>query len=149
MGWREYDVKDGIIHFGTQGIDQLKQDIPKVKYSYFFRATNNEKEPEMGDFKSYNFNENKYEKGLSVSPHPKYAIFNNLKHLYAVTGDVVGEGSDGEPVLKNVKYIKKLNIKQAESEHEKKQNQTKIDFLKKLGMTDINKIKNVIQELNI
>lgn len=146
-GYKEYEVKNRKMFFGLDGVQELQKDIPSPEYPYFFRATNNTKEPELGDFKSTNYVTGQKEKGMSVSPHPRYAVFNNLKHLYAVTGKIVGYGSDGEPLLTNVKFLKKLNIKEAEKEHTIKKLESGIKFLKDKGMNDSGKILNVLMRL--
>jgi len=146
-GYKEYEVKNGKMFFGLDGVQELQKDIPSPEYPYFFRATNNTKEPELGDFKSTNYVTGQKEKGMSVSPHPRYAVFNNLKHLYAVTGEIAGYGSDGEPLLTNVKFLKKLNIKEAEKEHTIKKLESGIKFLKDKGMNDSGKILNVLMRL--
>lgn len=72
------------------------------------------------DEKSYNFITKKYEEGVSVfGLKGNTPILENLQQIdsfsgrytlpsFIVSGDVVGTGFDGEPILKNVKYIKKI-----------------------------------------
>lgn len=45
------------------------------------------------------------EAGLSVSETPATIFAYGYKHGYPVTGDIVGHGSDGEPLLGNVKPV--------------------------------------------
>ncbi|ULQ49069.1 hypothetical protein [Liquorilactobacillus nagelii] len=74
------------------------------------------------DEKSWNFIEEKYENGVSAFELADgKPVFSNLQLIssftsrrdddaYIVTGDKVGVGFDGEPLLKNVKIIKKANL---------------------------------------
>ena len=102
------------------------------KYIYnklYYRGTNNINEPQYiinGTFHlSKNHLTNKLEKGLSVAD-----VFNNesgisvsstyeqllkyFKYVYIVTGDEIGIGSDGEPLL-DVKTLKFINWIQGEN----------------------------------
>ena len=73
------------------------------KQGVYYRYTNNKSELELAHNKelrnSRNHNTGIEEAGLSVSTHPFYGSFNGYKYGYMVTGDVVGFGSDGEPLL--------------------------------------------------
>ena len=86
-------------------MDWYKNKIQKElepQYDYFFRFTNNRQEPEMARDRrlrpSKNFADNVYEKGLSVADSPHYGI-RGYKYGYGLIGDVIAEGSDGEPIL--------------------------------------------------
>jgi len=57
--------------------------------------------------KSRNWRTGRFELGVSVSEHPYYKIAHGYKYIYVVTGDVIGRGSDGEPVLANVRPLTK------------------------------------------
>ena len=48
------------------------------------------------------------EAGMSVCNSPAYIVAAGYKYGYTVTGDVAGEGSDGETLLVNVKVTSKL-----------------------------------------
>ncbi|MEX1550468.1 hypothetical protein [Enterococcus sp. 5B7_DIV0075] len=74
------------------------------------------------DERSYNYISKGYEDGVSVfemrNEKPvlsslqlldSYSGRNNMQ-AFLVTGDRVGTGHDGEPLLKNVQYIKKINV---------------------------------------
>jgi hypothetical protein len=81
-------------------------DLKHKKQNFFFRATNNKKEHEIcGDIQSFNFRDKLREKGLSVSEHPFYHLWGSYKYIYVVTGDFVGYGSDGEPLIKNCRPL--------------------------------------------
>jgi hypothetical protein len=70
--------------------------------TFWWRATNNKNEHEIcGEIHSKNHADGTIEKGMSVSESVAYQYFNGFKYIYAVTGDVIGTGSDGEPLLKN------------------------------------------------
>ena len=96
------------------------------KYLYnklYYRGTNDKNEPEYiinGTFHlSKNHQTNKQEKGLSVAD-----VFNNesgisvsstyeqllkyFKYVYVISGNEVGIGSDGEPIL-DIKSLKFIN----------------------------------------
>ena len=69
---------------------------------FFWRATNNKHEDEIcSDIFSKNHADGTIEGGLSVSEGVAYQYFNGFKYIYAVTGEVIGTGSDGEPILRN------------------------------------------------
>ncbi|HQH46673.1 MAG TPA: hypothetical protein PLQ86_11965, partial [Candidatus Aminicenantes bacterium] len=70
----------------------------------FYRKTNNRNEHKLKDIVSINHASGEREKGMSVSQHPYYPGY---KYTGVVTGDIVGFGSDGEPVIKNVKWLHK------------------------------------------
>jgi hypothetical protein len=73
------------------------------KYDHFWRFTNNRKEPLLvrsGEIRpSYNYADNFSEKGLSVATGPEYSI-HGYPYGYGLRGEVIGSGSDGEPVLR-------------------------------------------------
>lgn len=72
------------------------------KYDHFFRFTNNKNEVNLanqGALKpSMNHADNFAEAGVSVADGPHYGI-QGYKYGYPVKGDVIGYGSDGEPLL--------------------------------------------------
>jgi hypothetical protein len=108
------DVRNAIY----QHFSKLKDEAIAKKYGPgFWRATNNAKEHELAASGalsvSMNHAEGSREAGLSVSNTLGYAGLNGYKGVYCVTGDVVGTGSDGEPVLdvKTVKHGKRYSGK--------------------------------------
>ena len=72
---------------------------------YFFRCTMDAHEDQHIPARSYNHRDGHYEKGLSVAEHPGYFFATDYTYIYVVSGDVVGFGSDGEPLLTNVKAL--------------------------------------------
>lgn len=76
--------------------------------SIFWRGT--DRPGEYKDIKSgkqiisRNHVDNRPEAGLSVASEPHYVAM-QYKHGYQVTGDLVGIGSDGEPLLSNVRPV--------------------------------------------
>jgi len=90
----------------------------------YWRGTNNTKEisliEEGEELISKDHSSGKVEAGLSVTPSFGPIFFHGFKNAYLVTGDEVGFGADGEPVLKRVKPISKmLSFKEAEDLHKK------------------------------
>ena len=75
---------------------------------FFWRATNNKNEHEIcGRIYSKNHADNTVEKGLSVSESEAYWYFHGYRYIYAVTGDLIGSGSDGEPIIVNAVALTK------------------------------------------
>jgi hypothetical protein len=72
---------------------------------YFFRCTMDASEDQHIPARSYNHRDGHYEKGLSVAEHPGYFFATDYTYIYVVSGKVVGFGSDGEPLLTNVKAL--------------------------------------------
>lgn len=79
---------------------------------------------------SYNFMRNRKEKGVSVfrADENGMPILENAEQAkslwarlhrrhYLVTGDVVGTGQDGEPLLQNVKVIRRLHLDRSQLEN--------------------------------
>lgn len=75
------------------------------------------------DEKSWNFMRNRKEEGVSVfkADENNIPILENAEQAkslwarlnrrhYLVTGDIVGTGQDGEPLLKNVKVVRRLRL---------------------------------------
>lgn len=72
----------------------------------YWRGTNNKNELAiLGKLNSRNWSEGFSEGGVSVSEGFGGSAFHGFKYYYKLTGDVIGTGSDGEPVLKNAKAI--------------------------------------------
>ncbi len=85
-----------------EAFEGIENPAPNV----FWRGTNNTTEPEIaGSINSKNHVTGQFEGGLSVSKSPATIWSYGYKSGYRVTGDVAGYGSDGEPVLKNVKVV--------------------------------------------
>ena len=97
----------------SQAIEKALRELiyPKQVDGVFYRFTNNKNELsliESGEIRpSKNHADGYSEAGLSVADGPHYGIFGH-KYGYLVTGNVVGTGSDGEPLL-DVKSIKPLS----------------------------------------
>ncbi len=72
---------------------------------YFFRCTMDKAEDQHIPTASYNYRDCHAEKGLSVASHPGSFALTTYKYVYMVSGDIVGFGSDGEPLLANVKAL--------------------------------------------
>jgi len=116
---KPYIDKDGIVHIPTYGVskpagqfEDIARDITHKefapKYEGYFRFTNNPNEFELvskGELKaSKNHAEGFTENGLSVSESPSYGV-QGYKYGYRVTGNIIGYGSDGEPLL-DIKTLK-------------------------------------------
>lgn len=88
-------------------IDTAKKILTKKTY---YRGTDNPNEKKLIEEKSIrpsiNHITGKPEKGLSVSDVPSVSKYFN--YMYSLTGDEIGSGSDGEPLLslESVKFIK-------------------------------------------
>ena len=108
------------------------------QYDHFFRFTNNRQEPEMARNRilrpSKNFADNLYEKGLSVAESPHYGM-RGYKHGYTLTGDVIAEGSDGEPILDLATLTPLTKGVQSPDTIIKKDKEKLAAKLKKLGWT--------------
>jgi len=90
----------------------------------YWRATN--RKDEIDDVKngieiiSRNHADGHTEEGMSVSTGLGTAWCGGYKYIYSVSGDVVAYGSDGEPVLRNVKAISKnMSYAKAKKLHDK------------------------------
>lgn len=75
----------------------------KAEEGYFFRFTNDKNEfakIQNGEYtQSVNHADNSLERGISVSDDMSYCSLGAYKYFYKVSGEVIGRGSDGEPVL--------------------------------------------------
>ena len=81
--------------------DKVWAMIVAEKQSKMIRFTNNKNEialVESGLLRSKNHADNTFEKGVSVADGAHYSVC-GYKYGYVVTGKVIGEGSDGEPLL--------------------------------------------------
>ena len=88
--------------------DKMFQLSKGTNRRFWWRATNNKNEHEIcGELRSKNHANGTLEAGMSVSESVAYQYFNGFRYIYAVTGEVIGSGSDGEPLLKNVKALTK------------------------------------------
>jgi len=95
-------------HELSSRLGSLYFDLEHKDSPYFFRATSNPKEHlQLDDFRSFNYRDQEYEKGISVSQHPHYTTWGNYKYIYPIVGDVIGYGADGEPLLQNAKALDK------------------------------------------
>ena len=113
-----------------------------IKKGEFWRGTNNKNEPELitaGKLhKSVNHMTNEKEDGLSVFPKVMYY---NFDYMYKVAGDIVGYGSDGEPLL-DIKSLKVVDGKMVDP-HKRKDELSKLFkkgeelFLKKYKWTRV------------
>lgn len=82
-------------------------ELQHAGHGYWFRATNNAREHLIcANLRSRNHLDGSMEAGMSVSEHPAYQL-GGYKYIYVVTGDVIGTGSDGEPVLANARALTK------------------------------------------
>lgn len=101
------------------------------KDGVFYRVTSNPKDAEYikaGKIRpSKNHMTGSYEDGLSVWERPKYYD----KYMERLSGEVIGIGSDGEPLLdvKTVKLLEPINITEAQKKGRKK-------FLELYGWTE-------------
>lgn len=89
----------------TRKIEAAVADYMDQVRGYFFRCTMDASEDQHIPARSYNHRDGHYEKGLSVAEHPGYFFATDYAYIYVVTGEVVGFGSDGEPLLTNVKAL--------------------------------------------
>ena len=84
----------------------------EIQEGVFYRGTNNKKEIELlksGAIRpSTNHLTGEAEDGLSVFPKVEYA---SHTYTYKVTGDIIGVGADGEPLLdvKTVRAVSELH----------------------------------------
>ncbi len=75
---------------------------------FWWRCTDNKTEDEIcKNLISKNHRDGFSEDGMSVSEGVSYQYFHGYKYIYPVTGEVVGSGSDGEPILRNVTALTK------------------------------------------
>jgi hypothetical protein len=94
-----------------QAQEELQTLIEPLQGEGYWRATN--RETELNDVRrgveiiSRNHTENTTEDGMSVCETLAYAAF-GYRYVYRVDGEVVGYGSDGEPVLRNVRVLSDL-----------------------------------------
>jgi predicted RNA methylase len=96
--------------------EKINKEIKDTKG--FWRFTFNKNEPKLIENKtirnSINHADNFSEKGIAVTNHPGYGVL-GYKYGYKVDGEIVGYGSDGEPLL-NSSTIKVISpIKTTES----------------------------------
>ncbi len=81
---------------------------------YYWRATDNQHEIKLikaGELSpSLNHAENRQERGLSVTDHLGYIMTAGYHYGYRVQGEVIGYGSDGEPLL-DIATLKPLDRK--------------------------------------
>lgn len=74
---------------------------------FWFRCTNDKGEDAIcGQIVSLNHRDNIREAGMSVSEGVHYQSW-GYRYIYPVTGELVGVGSDGEPVLTNAVALDK------------------------------------------
>ena len=91
-----------------EAIEEWLHEVGKSKKdrTWWWRCTSNKEEDKVvGEISSFNHASGFYEEGLSVSEHEFYQSFCGFRYIYPVTGEFVGTGSDGEPLLKNVKPL--------------------------------------------
>lgn len=108
-----------------------------TKDGEFFRGTDNEKELDYlknGTIRaSKNHMTGEQEDGVSVWESPKYPF----KYQYRVSGEVIGVGSDGEPLL-DPKSIKLVSTKSyGILDYNKAMEKGKAEFCKAYGWTEI------------
>ena len=89
--------------------EELTEKFSPLEKNEFLRFTNNKKEISLIKDKtirvSQNWNTGEAEIGLSVSRHGGYSI-DGYKHGYKIKGEIIGWGSDSEPLLDLNKKIK-------------------------------------------
>ena len=74
--------------------------------THWWRCTNDPNEDRIcGEIRSRNHADGTMERGLSVSEHTGYQTVAGYRYIYPVTGDLIGVGSDGEPVLSNARAL--------------------------------------------
>lgn len=102
----------GKVYYSYKSEADARQDLRNYSYikehegqNIFYRATNNKNEHNLGDIFSKDHRDNVYEKGMSVSEQPYYKDVFGYKYIGVVKGEIIGYGSDGEPLLKNVKWL--------------------------------------------
>lgn len=106
----------------------------------FYRVTNNKKEISLvksGQMRN-SFNHVNEEEELGVSVWDRIIYFNK-KYAYKVTGEIVGVGSDGEPVLdpKTIKAVSPIkSIEDVKKQHLVAQEKGKQMFKEKYHWTD-------------
>jgi len=147
-----FEIKNGIVYFrntlGTLGdvrnyvndyIRDIINDLLKEQ-KVFFRFTDNKDEIKLVKNKelnnSRNYNTGREENGVSVSTHTGYQI-QDYKYGYAVTGNVIGYGSDGEPLLdpKTMKPLSRMYSEKSFDKLDKIKEKYLIKVLKEIGMT--------------
>lgn len=92
----------------------MKYDEIKKSNKIYYRGTNNPNEDQLVRNKqlrpSLNHITNKREKGISVSDVPDVGGY--FDYLYTLTGDEIGLGADGEPLLDptTIEFIQWISI---------------------------------------
>jgi hypothetical protein len=101
--WCGYGYMTHELHYEILNIINKQINSMVKKPDYFYRATNNHNEIDLinaNELKcSVNHADGYAEKGLSVTDHLGYAVMCGYKYCYRLQGDVIGIGSDGEPLL--------------------------------------------------
>lgn len=93
--------------FLMRKLEEISTGKPEER-AFFWRSTNNKKEHEIcANLRSKNHADGSFEDGMSVSETEAYWYFHGYKYLYVVAGEIAGTGSDGEPLLRNVKALTK------------------------------------------
>lgn len=151
-GWKDRALvrSDGVVEIPlpTSASNPLSQYRDKAfdlareayapKYEGFFRFTNNPLEVDIAKSSSLrnsiNHADNTVESGVSVAMRPHYGI-QGYKHGYRLDGDVVGYGSDGEPLL-DPKTIRVLSDLMASSDIVAADRRMQAEILRKAGLPD-------------
>lgn len=98
------------------------KDAVDVKNNYFYRCTN--RREEYNDLKngvkiiSKNHADGYEEKGMSVCETLSYTM-QGYKYVYKVKGEVIGSGSDGEPILVNATPVGRLMLAESAAKQDK------------------------------
>jgi len=116
----------------------MARDYFAPKYEGYFRFTNNPNEIQIAKAgalrNSINHADNTIESGVSVAQRPHYGI-QGYKHGYQLTGDVIGYGSDGEPLL-DPKTIRVLSDLMPSAEIVAADRRAQAEILRNAGLPD-------------
>jgi len=124
--WDKLPGKNGIRYFDGKIYVTSRPEIFNISDSFnqhenilkhsdqklFYRATNNKNEHQLSNFKSKNHLTGDLHEGMSVWYSPIYKEkttgvqeSDGTKYIGIVSGDIIGIGADGEPLLDNVNWI--------------------------------------------
>ena len=114
----------------------------KAEDGYFFRFTSDKDEfrkIQDGEYtRSVNHQDNRLERGISVSDNMSYLALGAYDYFYIVSGKVIGRGSDGEPLLEPATMEKHSPYKSIScycKKAQKKEAEKKEKFLQEYGWT--------------
>lgn len=94
---------------GLEKARRLAASFTDAPDGVYWRGTDNKKEISiLAKLKSRDHSTGQAEKGVSVSKNLGGSAFHGYPYYYQITGDMVGVGADGEPVLVNIRAASRL-----------------------------------------